>query len=268
MSKPLLCHTDLHEKDYVLSKELADAFYQRGYFVLDNLFTPDETEEMRNSFDYLSKLASQISYTDVYQGSHFVLNKNSIERVAWCCAAAPDLLKFGEDKRLVEPAADLLGSDLLQHLICQAHFKNPGDMVRFKWHQDSENRRYGTDLWSDVNGRGSYVQTILALDEMGPDNGPLLILPGSSELGHLSLNGENAPRIPLDTQLQMQMTPGSVLFLHPFTVHCSPPNRSNRPRRVFINGFAYPGANRRKYLGHGVGRMVRAQREAIIMKFG
>ena len=53
--------------------------------------------------------------------------------------------------------------------------------------------------------------------------------------------------------------PGSVLLLSPYTVHGSKPNRSKHARRVFINGYAYPGANRRVYPGKGAGRKVVAR---------
>ena len=50
---------------------------------------------------------------------------------------------------------------------------------------------------------------------------------------------------------------GGVLLFGPYVFHRSRPNRSRRPRRVFINGFAYPGANARVYPGRGAGRLVR-----------
>ena len=52
------------------------------------------------------------------------------------------------------------------------------------------------------------------------------------------------------------MQPGDVAFFHPYSIHGSEPNISQGPRRVFINGFAYPGANQKKYPGHGAGRTV------------
>ena len=53
-----------------------------------------------------------------------------------------------------------------------------------------------------------------------------------------------------------------VVMFGPYTVHCSQPNVSEHPRRVFINGFAYPGANTRLYPGRGAGRLVRLTNSA------
>ena len=77
-------------------------------------------------------------------------------------------------------AALLLGSTEMHQLINQAHFKLPGDGVEFPWHQDSSHRRYG-------RGQYSYVQTVLAVDEVPPNNGPLQLVPGSCKLSHLGL---------------------------------------------------------------------------------
>jgi hypothetical protein len=52
------------------------------------------------------------------------------------------------------------------------------------------------------------------------------------------------------------MAAGGVLLFGPYTFHRSLPNRSSRPRRVFINGYAAPGANRRVYPGEGAGRLL------------
>jgi hypothetical protein len=58
------------------------------------------------------------------------------------------------------------------------------------------------------------------------------------------------------------MRAGSVLVFGPFTVHRSLPNRSRTPRRIFINGYAYPGANARVYPGDGAGRTLTLERIA------
>jgi ectoine hydroxylase-related dioxygenase (phytanoyl-CoA dioxygenase family) len=52
------------------------------------------------------------------------------------------------------------------------------------------------------------------------------------------------------------MSAGSVLLFGPYSVHGSQPNTSARPRRTFINGYAYPGANARIYPGEGAGRLL------------
>jgi ectoine hydroxylase-related dioxygenase (phytanoyl-CoA dioxygenase family) len=180
----------------------------------------------------------------------------------WCGAAEPILSDFGKDPRLLAMASQLLGSPEMNQLINQAHFKLPGDGVEFPWHQDSTHRRYGGGEWRDVNGRGSYVQTVAAIDDVTMENGPLQLIPGSCTRGHVEPVAGQAGTLPdtLDprTAISVTMTAGSVVLFGPYTFHRSQPNRSRRARRVFINGFAYPGANSRIYPGEGAGRLVRS----------
>ena len=87
-----------------------------------------------------------------------------------------------------------------------------------------------------------------------------MVVPGSGREGHQYLKQNPAP---LDALFDARARPvlmeqGSVLLLGPYTVHGSKPNRSRHARRVFINGYAYPGANRRIYPGEGAGRRLRA----------
>jgi ectoine hydroxylase-related dioxygenase (phytanoyl-CoA dioxygenase family) len=65
--------------------------------------------------------------------------------------------------------------------------------------------------------------------------------------------------LPFDESQAMTVTgaAGSVLFFGPYAIHGSTPNESAVPRRVLINGYAYPGANGRVYPGEGSGRTLR-----------
>jgi ectoine hydroxylase-related dioxygenase (phytanoyl-CoA dioxygenase family) len=239
-----------------LTKSQIDEFYDAGYVVVPGVFRDAELREIGAAFDRMRDIAVKLTEPQMVNGAYFVVKDHKINRIVWCGAAEPVLLKYGADARLTGPSSQLLGSNEMDQLICQAHYKLPSDGVNFDWHQDSDHRRYGTDVWTDVNGRGSFVQTLMAVDEMNEENGPLLVVPGSGREGHQFLKEHHSP---LDAvfdgrSLPLLMDPGSVLFLGPYTVHGSKPNRSKHARRVFINGYAYPGANRRVYPGEGAGR--------------
>lgn len=229
------------------------AFFTEGYFLAHSLFTLEEVGRMKAAFERLRERARRITSSEMVDGSWFVVERQRIDRVVWCGAAEPELLALGRDDRILSAAAALLGSPRMEHLVCQAHFKIPGDEVHFPWHQDSEHRRYGTDLWTDVNGQGSYVQTIIAVDPMTTANGPLKVVPFSCGRGHLGLNRGNVAPDLEESAAIITMNPGDAVFMHPYTVHGSEPNQSEQPRRIFINGFSFPGSNRRIYPGEGAG---------------
>ena len=169
-----------------------------------------------------------------------------IQRVVWAGGCQPYLLDIGGDARLTTPCAQLLQSDEMDHLLNQAHFKRPRDGVRFDWHQDIQHRDKGKGTWTDVNGRGSFVQTLIVLDSMTPASGPMLFVPGSSKWGRVKFReldrdgASAAPKRPLQFRNEKAVTiaaePGDTLFFGPYTVHASFENTSDRYRRVLING--------------------------------
>ena len=181
-----------------------------------------------------------------------------VQRVVWAGGSEPVLLQLSEDPRLVEPALQLLGTSQCEQLLCQAHYKMPNDGVAFDWHQDIQHRDKGNGTWRDVTGRGSYVQTILLVDDMTTENGPLEFLPASAVT--LGPDGRLVRGAPIDTKQSMSIKghAGDVLFFGPYAVHGSTPNQSTMPRRVLINGYAAPGANKRYYPGRGACRVLPA----------
>jgi ectoine hydroxylase-related dioxygenase (phytanoyl-CoA dioxygenase family) len=165
----------------------------------------------------------------------------------------------------------LLGSEHCEQLLCQAHFKMPGDGVSFDWHQDIQHRDKGLGTWRDLNGRGSYVQTLLAVDDMRADNGPLQFVPQDAvrtdargRLSDASFNygtpmGAGGSDIVDASRAETIIgEAGAVILFGPYAVHGSTANHSLAPRRVLINGYAHPGANGRVYPGVGSGRRLGA----------
>ena len=243
-----------------------DTFFEEGFLVLREVFETEEIARMTAAFERLEATARSLDETGLHGGSQFVIDPAprpadvQIHRIVWCGAGEPALSEFGRDPRLVRPACQLLETPVVSQLINQAHFKFPGDQVTFEWHQDSKHRRYGTDLWDDVTGWGSFVETTTAIDPMTPHNGPLRLIPGSHHRGHIPLDPPTG-QIPEDAYdperaVTLELDPGDVALFGPFLIHGSGPNESSHPRRLFLNGFAHPEANHRDYPGEGAGRMI------------
>ncbi len=228
-----------------------------GFLVVRGVFQMVEVEQMRAAFDRLRATAQALPESGMHQGAQFVVDADPfrIRRIVWCGAAEPVLSRFGMDPRLLSLAAWVLGSPRMHQLINQAHFKLPGDGVRFEWHQDSTHRRYGTPEWTDVTGRGSFVEIATALDPVDEDNGPLRFIPRSHLWGHL----DELPAFDDSQAVAPRLDPGDVVLFGPYVVHGSETNLSGRPRRMFLNGFAHHEANRRTYPGEGAGREVIAR---------
>lgn len=255
-----------------LTPAQVDEFFDRGWVVVPELFGADELAAVRAAFDRLHATAQRLRSTQDHAGARFVLAERGaevvVQRVVWAGGAEPALLAVGADPRLVGPALQLLGSERCEQLLCQVHFKMPGDGVSFDWHQDVQHRDKGPGTWRDLNGRGSYVQTLLAVDEMRADNGPLQFVPrgavsldarGRLRDAHYDYGtpmGEQDGAVDAGRAETVVGPAGTVILFGPYAVHGSTPNTSATPRRVLINGYAYPGANGRVYPGAGSGRVL------------
>jgi hypothetical protein len=264
-------------RDVGLRADEAQNYFEVGWVIRRALFRAEEVARMRACFDELEEIASELSETGLHGGSYFVLGEGNggrtIKRVVWAGGCQRYLLEVGNDPRLTRPCAQLLQSDAMDHLLSQAHFKRPRDGVTFDWHQDIQHRDKGNGTWKDVDGRGSFVQTMIVLDEMTPDTGPMLFVPGSSKWGRVDFGDHDRPRPFQATKtlthpsrndaVMVTAQPGDTLFFGPYTVHASFENVSDRYRRVLINGYASPGANRRDYPGDGAGRRLMAPVEFL-----
>jgi hypothetical protein len=239
------------------------AFHEGGFFVKRGLFGADEVSVVRAALERLYATAQTLRATGDHDGAFFAISAPPqsavvVQRVVWAGGAEPALLTLAEDPRLLVPALALLGTERCEQLLCQAHYKMPNDGVAFDWHQDIQHRDKGNDTWRDVNGRGSYVQSILLVDDMTDENGPLEFVPRDGVT--VDAAGRLVAGAQVDASRAIAVTgrAGDVLFFGPYAVHGSTPNESTMPRRVLINGYAAPGANKRYYPGRGACRTLPA----------
>lgn len=242
-----------------IGQEQIQEFYTEGFTVIDSVFTQEEIAHAKGCFERLWKVAQGLNSQDTnINESEFVFEKGGLNRIVWCGGVEQDLLNLSVDQRILIPVSQLLNTSTFDQLLNQAHFKMPGEYIEFKWHQDSEHRRYGTHMWNDVDKRGSYVQTLLAIDEMTLENGPVVIIPKSNQLGHLDLKNDSSylDNVQQYHKVKLTLKPGDMALFGPYTVHSSSANLSNSPRRVLINGYSYPGANGRVYPGAGLGKTI------------
>jgi len=244
----------------IVSDQQIDEFHTQGFTIFRGLFSAEEVAELAAGCDELRRRAAEAlgdrpeddeRWNTARDGARLTFNRDQIRHIAWAGALAEPFRRYGEDPRLLVIAKALLGSSRMAHLINQVHFKEPGGGVKFDWHQDCAHRGIFNGGWQDVNGKGSYVQTAIAIDQVTMDNGPLAMIPGSNQRGALLHEG-GALIDPVDdsTQVFALLAPGDVAAFGPYTIHGSSPNVSSHARRTFLNGFASPGANQRRYTGH------------------
>jgi hypothetical protein len=125
----------VRERQHLLTKDEITAFSEIGWITKKALFHADEISKMRACFENLERMSANLDATGLHEGSHFVLGSLAdepvIRRVVWAGGSQPYLLEVGEDPRLTQPCAQLLGSNEMEQLLSQAHFKRPGDALFF-----------------------------------------------------------------------------------------------------------------------------------------
>jgi ectoine hydroxylase-related dioxygenase (phytanoyl-CoA dioxygenase family) len=144
---------------------------------------------------------------------------------------------------LLEP---LIGRDIKQ-IINQLHWKAPGSVGDFAWHQDA---RFRLPAEAYRNLATSYVQTGLAIDPHNPETGGMTFVPRSHLQGELALDegdevlgramqDEALERAGLsaDDAIALDLAPGDLVLWNSYLVHGSGTNRSDHKRRLYINGY-------------------------------
>ena len=141
------------------------------------------------------------------------------------------------DSAMVDMVVALIGPDVKVHH-SKVNTKLPGSATEVEWHQDFPYTPHSnTDL----------VTALLMVDEVTEENGPLEVAPGSHDGPLHSLwhdgtfTGAIAPDVASGLRrdaVRCTGEAGSVCLMHTKLAHGSAPNRSDRPRTLFICVYA------------------------------
>jgi len=163
----------------------------------------------------------------------------TVRRLLQAYARAPVFREWATAPSIVVRLRQLLGAQIV---LSQAHHncvmtKDPRYSSLTNWHRDI---RY----WSYE--RPELVSVWLALGEERPDNGCLMLLPGSHMMAFEAdrLDAKQFLRTDvaentqlLKTQVYAELKPGDVLFFHCRLFHAA--SRNNSPRTKFSAVFSY-----------------------------
>ncbi|HVM23697.1 MAG TPA: phytanoyl-CoA dioxygenase family protein [Sphingomicrobium sp.] len=229
---------------------LAD-YARDGYAVIRGLFSRAEIDEIGAAADQL--YAEGAAHGRSFRHGNLFYNvaagtggEPMVRMAQWPSYHQPVLNRVRLDRRIAQLLAPLLGPDLKQ-IINQVHWKAPGTLGDFAWHQDSRSRRPASAY---RNLADSYVQTGLALDPHTPASGCMRFIPGSHRRGDLGMDcsrkalGTAMSAAALaevglseDEAVDLLLEPGDLALWSPYLVHGSGSNRSSHKRRLYINGY-------------------------------
>ncbi len=272
--------------DLTLTQKQLNDFFTNGIVIIPGFFSQQEVAQALESATRLQneaeKLAEQHTGRIMYHGTQIVIDKvgdkNEIIRIVWAGAAEPQLLELSRQRKLLIPVSQILDSDKADQLNNQLHYKFPNGSAVTTYYQDIRARKVFDADWQDLNGKGSFVMAVIALDSLNASDGTIYYVPQSHTRGDLMLDkmqdktemlvfGDLARDktndksklymvAQLDRAVPLELEPGDLVLWHPYLIHGSDPNRFTTPRRIFLNGFAYPGANSKPYPGEGSAQQI------------
>jgi ectoine hydroxylase-related dioxygenase (phytanoyl-CoA dioxygenase family) len=227
-------------------------YWRDGYAIVRGFFDRNELDEIAAALDQL--YAEGVAHGRCFRHGNLFYNvaresegsEPLVRMVQWPSYHQEVLNGVRLDTRFVELLDALIGSDLKQ-VINQVHWKAPGSLGDFAWHQDSRFRRPATAF---RNLATAYVQTGLAIDPHTPESGCMRIIPRSHLRGDLDMDCSKkamgaamtddaleAVGLSEADAIDLLLEPGDLALWSPYLVHGSGKNRSDHKRRLYINGY-------------------------------
>jgi len=219
-----------------ITKAIKETYETDGVAIIPNVFTSDECEEMKGAaLDSINK--ENPKYPHRYLERH----NGYPALIFWPSLINKTLDTYRKDARLARIVKTFLGDNVKQ-LNNQVYFRNPGDGDQFAWHQDVCFRQ-PAERYPGIES--SYLQTIIALDDITLENSPVEFIPGSHKHGIQDTYG-GAQVTKMLRYFKRQglegrkytANKGDVMIWSVLTIHGSEPNESARTRTTFMNGFA------------------------------
>lgn len=242
----------MNEADSPASRRAPASFARDGFVIARGLCDHATVDALRAATERdLAGPAAPVEYeADVaYPGAPAARSApggGTVRRLLDALSRDPVFARWAASPALTGWARRLLDSERIR--VVRAHHncimtKHPRHSSATGWHQDI---RY----WSFE--RPELVNAWTALDEEGPDNGGMRLIPGSHRAafepdafdGDRFFRADHPPNRPwIERSVQVDLGPGDVLFFHAALLHAAGPNRTDQRKRAVV--FSYRAADNR-----------------------
>ena len=210
-------------------------YHEQGFVVVENVFSPADVARMRQTLEALVRKASGLNTHDkVYdlEESHTPDNPR-VRRIKEPHKADPLYWEMARHPRMLAVLTRLLGPALRLHG-AKINLKSAAYGAPVEWHQD----------WAFYpHTNGDVLAVGVMLDDMTPENGPLLLIPGSHtgpthdhhQDGHFvgAMDPETCG-VDFSTARMCTGRSGACSFHHVRAVHGSAMNTSGKDRRLLL----------------------------------
>lgn len=219
----------------MLTTDQISSYHENGFLAVERVFTDTEMRRAREVVDELVEQSRAVtSHTDVYdlEPTH-TPETPRVRRLKAPIAAHPYFETLARKEALLDLVAALLGPAIRMHGN-KLNMKAAEYGSAVEWHQDFAFYPHTND---DLLAVG------IALDDCLPENGCMLMVPGSHRWPILDHHQEGyfvgaidpgALGIDLEAAVPVPVHAGGVTLHHCRTLHGSKPNTSPQPRRLFL----------------------------------
>ena len=233
----------------MLSKDQIEAYKRIGAIVVPDVLSQGEVHRLRAVTDQFVRRASAVTeHNEIYdlEDSH-TPEAARVRRIKTPHLHHPEYGRLVRHPKIIEVLADLWGPDI-RFDTAKLNLKSAGFGAPVEWHQDWAFYPHTNDDLAAVG---------IMLDDCGPENGPMLVVPGSHRgpvYDHHGPDGRfcgafdpQACGLDVSAALPCLGKAGSITIHHVRAVHGSATNFSGRDRRFLL--FQYRAADAWPLLG-------------------
>ena len=216
----------------VVTQAQIDQFDELGYFVVEDLYSPEELAELSSITDVAEDEA--IAELKRQADERFLISENgAITFAGQLVRQKPEIRPFVKNEKILGICLDLIGPNVRMYHD-QAVYKMTEKPRRFPWHQDNGY------LFVEPQ---HYLTCWIALTDATIDNGCPQVAPGlhkDGTLAHYYVDtlGYECFEEPPTEPLIAEVKAGGAVFFSSLTPHLTGPNFTNSTRKAYIVQYA------------------------------
>ena len=227
----------------MLSKQQVEFYHEEGYIVVENVLDKALLIKLREVTDEVAASAKNLTESNDIIDLEPGHNREAprVRRIKRPHLAHEFYFELCNATCITDLLVPLIGPDIRLRAGGKVNMKSPGFGAPVEWHQDWAFYPHTND---DVLAAG------ILLDDMGSDNGPLLVLPGTHKGPVLDHHSQGAfcgaidpttANIDFSKAVALTGKAGSMTIHHARLIHGSELNRSGRQRRLLL--YEYTAAD-------------------------